>query len=112
MSKLEDELFGLKSSRTGEYVTSKEADKRFEELEELYPESADKMLEKLGYKAVEIKDEIYKDSILISYEKCDDEGNFDRDITFWKRKTVQGTFSFTMQELKAINKKCEELGWI
>lgn len=32
MSKADDELFGLKSSRTGEYLHSKSADEMFKEL--------------------------------------------------------------------------------
>ena len=75
---------------------------------------ADKMFEELGYKKEEIITEgmhnikYYKDDDNVIYFGKDDTG-----------KTVRkdGEYSeycddITMQELKAINKKCLELGWI
>lgn len=40
-----------------------------------------------------------------------------RTIWFWNDKTVECEYDYnamstTMDELKAINKKCEELGWL
>jgi hypothetical protein len=68
--------------------------------------TADELFEELDY--WKFKD----DNKHIIYRKIDLE------IVFWKEdniflKTDCGEMShFTMQELKAINKKCKELGWI
>lgn len=70
---------------------------------------ADKMFEELGYEKCENDTEVY-------YE-YENEGVV-YEITFCKQekifsKRVYGSHSpVTMQELKAINKKCEELGWL
>ena len=69
---------------------------------------ADKMFEELGYKIVKNNDSIIK------YE---DAGNEDLNIVFNKDyKVVYGcpTYDYfcDMEILKAINKKCDELGWI
>ena len=70
---------------------------------------ADKMFEELGY---------YKDFDEMTHEyrkKCD--GDL-FEIDFWlDEKEVSKNYYrdagyITMQELQAINKKCEELGWI
>ena len=73
-------------------------------------ETADEMFEKLGY---------YKD-----FDETTDEYRKECDgdlveIDFWlKEKTISKNYYrefmgyITMQELKAINKKVEELGWI
>lgn len=54
-------------------------------------------------------------NLLFEYAKED----LQERISFWGSKEVAKTFKYTnnssqitMQELKAINKKCEELGWI
>lgn len=81
---------------------------------------ADKLFEELGYKKIEDKhnidfNKLYKfnngDKIneKIRFCKLDkyvhiENYNYDSGITFGKY--------LDMQELKAINKKCEELGWI
>lgn len=72
---------------------------------------ADKLLKELGY------EKIIENKNIVQYEfegfYMDDEIKFDI-----KGKTVLKEYSdgesqeITMQELKAINKKCEELGWI
>lgn len=73
---------------------------------------ADKLFEELGYKQQE--DELFAD-----YSKRNEEYDFDMDsITFNKNdKTFDACSGYelkgiTMQELKAINKKCLELGWL
>ena len=68
--------------------------------------SADEMFEKLGYKKEEF-------DVWVDYQKEDMEIEFwfdDKTITKNQEKEL---YSFiTIPELKAINKKCEELGWI
>lgn len=72
---------------------------------------ADEMFEKLGYEI------LFKDKNIIQYEL---EGKYmDNEIRFdLKGKTVLKEYStgesqeISIQELQAINKKCEELGWI
>lgn len=79
-------------------------------------ETADEMFEKLGYRIM------FDNTCMFRYVKC-----FDlkpkRHIIFAVDKTISvceenenelaiNRDYFTMQELKAINKKCEELGWI
>lgn len=69
-------------------------------------EKADEMFEKLGY--IRIKANEY----WIIYR------NFRKDIDFnLKHKTIEvesemESEEFDIQELQAINKKCQELGWI
>ena len=64
---------------------------------------ADKLFEELGYK-LEFEDEI--SFTLANREKG-------RCMTFMKdNKTLMLPCELTMQELKAINLKCLELGWI
>ena len=73
--------------------------------------TADEMFEKLGYEI------LFKDKNIIQYEF---EGKYmDNEIRFdLKGKTVLKEYStgesqeISIQELQAINKKCEELGWI
>lgn len=70
--------------------------------------SADEMFKKLGYKKAEI-------GCFIQYNIVDDEIslNFDLDNkTVSKTKGYKDNIPITMQELQAINKKVEELGWI
>lgn len=79
-------------------------------------EKADEMFEKLGYRIM------FDNTCMFRYVKC-----FDlkpkRHIIFAVDKTISvceenekelaiNRDYFTMQELKAIYKKCEELGWI
>ena len=72
---------------------------------------ADKLFEELGYKAIEMN----VIDLLFEYTKED----MQERISFYKSKEVAKTFKYannssqiTMQELQAIYKKCEELGWI
>lgn len=71
--------------------------------------SADEMFSELGYK---VKYQIYNDDvIIIGYTK---ENNIAEEspIMFLKKaKRVLANNWIDMQELKAINKKVEELGW-
>lgn len=73
---------------------------------------ADKLFEELGYKKEIIKSEV-SDEVTIMYIK-----NFvyeynSKIISFKiKKKIVEIKYSLDMQELKAINLKCKELGWI
>lgn len=82
------------------------ATRRLNGLEDNLYKSADEMFEELGYKE-EVK---YREKV---YEKDD------KIITFnLEKKNIicnnfyDGYESINMQELQAINKKCEELGWI
>lgn len=71
--------------------------------------TADELFEELGYKKV-LDDERFikyrkrtnNDNIVMDKETKDFIKNFD--FAYWK--------AINMQELQAINKKCEELGWI
>lgn len=87
--------------------------------------NADKMFEELGYKEEETNDYIAyiiytEHKMFIERAKfVKDENGIIKDIIhFWKKgKTVTKhryleAGSISMQELKAINKKVEELGWI
>ena len=75
--------------------------------------TADKMFEKLGYKK-------YGGLETCRYVRYCNIVNGEKEyIIFSKNKTVRFQYlytqvskSITMQELKAINKKCQELGWI
>lgn len=80
---------------------------------------ADEMFEKLGYeKIVEHKfkePDAYNDGVteLILYR--DEIKRLE--ISFWNDRTISKTSNYdvsylTMQELQAINKKVEELGWL
>lgn len=71
---------------------------------------ADEMFEKLGYEKVS------DDKYSIEYREILDDDLFE--INFWKEdKTISKNYYrdmgyITLQELQAINKKCQELGWI
>lgn len=66
---------------------------------------ADKMFYNLGYV---INDTKYHIDYVISRPN-----GMENYITFRKEhKDVSSYRAFTVQELKAINKKCEELGWL
>lgn len=72
---------------------------------------ADKMFEELGY------EKIIENNIEILYEKerrfWDKEISFDLiDRQIRVEMGAGDSEPITMQELQAINKKCEELGWI
>ena len=75
--------------------------------------TADKMFEKLGYKK-------YGALQTCRYVRYCNIVNGEKEyIIFSKNKTVRFQYlythvskSITMQELQAINKKCQELGWI
>jgi len=72
--------------------------------------SADKLFEELGYKKETFKeDRCY----LLRFKKDNDNViYFERDKTFHKSGEYDGMHdSISMQELKAINMKCRELGW-
>ena len=68
--------------------------------------NADKMFEELGYKkTAEFKSSIYYE---LQTPAC-----FHKIVFVIDNKTVYKDNSIiTMQELKAINKKCEEMGWL
>ena len=71
---------------------------------------SDEMLKNLGYK--KISDDKYS----IEYTKILDDDLFE--INFWKEdKTISKNYYrdmgyITIKELQAINKKCQELGWL
>ena len=71
---------------------------------------ADKMFEELDYH------KFFGDRKYLEFKNT--VGGKELSIIFWKKdKTVSKESNMrcgyiTMQELKAINKKCEELGWI
>lgn len=73
---------------------------------------ADKMFKELGYKSEIIKSEVNNEVTIMYIKKFVYEYN-SKIIAFkLKKKNVEIKYSLDMQELKAINKKCEELGWI
>lgn len=77
-----------------------------EEKRKLKDIDADKMFEELGYSK---KQRNYKSGTVYEYE-CEDLKSID---FMCQEKSVKAwNIEITMQELKAINKKCEELGWI
>ena len=69
--------------------------------------NADKMFEELGYKRKDMG--IYNDLNMLYESK---EGTFINFIPGLEGITLGENTAIGMQELKAINKKCEELGWI
>lgn len=79
--------------------------------------TADEMFEKLGYKKYyEIK-EAEVDEVKISYKKILYNGitifiDFCGDGTVGIKNNSDGMYYFNVQELQAINKRVEELGWI
>lgn len=66
--------------------------------------TADEMFEELGYNKSEYDNSIVFDKRLIEIYF------FKAEKTFCGVEAFQSK-DFTMEELKAINKKCEELGW-
>ena len=79
-------------------------------INEILNYKSDEMLKNLGYEKV--SDENYS----FEYRKILDEDLFE--INFWKEdKTIsknhyRNTGYITIKELQAINKKCQELGWL
>lgn len=72
---------------------------------------ADKMLEELGYKKYESEIEIkyiFEGADTIIFEKKIK----DIRLYIWNDGAKVLNKSLNMRELQAINKKCEELGWI
>ena len=89
--------------------------------------TAKEMFEKLGYKLIpnvdikriiHNKDTRFNKNIIKAYEYCDERFNifihilfFDNNMVFkWNYSHQCGMF-ITFEELKAINKQIEELGW-
>lgn len=70
--------------------------------------TADEMFEELGYE--DLSNNIVFGCICL-YGKYDKRIGFYNDKTFDIYNCIDGTEYVTMQELKAINKKVEELGW-
>lgn len=64
--------------------------------------NAEEMFEKLGYKKVPLNS-----SECLYYEKYDEHFSFD----LISKEIGVCDYYITMEELKAINKQCEELGW-
>lgn len=63
------------------------------------------MFAELGYHQLKV----------IGMQECDYSNGKGKEIIFTKRKTVglYGIYNWlTLEELQAINKKCEELGWL
>ena len=76
---------------------------RFEELEPRY------MFEELGYEYKKTDFEIY---YTMEFRDCCDEW-YEMGIRFrLSDKTIFCDFEIDMPTLKAINKQCEELGWL
>ena len=101
MSKADDELFGLKSSRTGEYLHSKSADEMFEELG--YEKQEDKY--RIEYSLKQNFTHFIVIKRICFYK-------IERDIVIEQRNVTEAikiSVNITMQELKAINLKVKEL---
>ena len=68
--------------------------------------SADEMFKELEYMKSETDEKIV-------YTKEDGEIKFLKELKYFVCMDDYGSWQYiTMKELKAINKKCEELGWI
>lgn len=66
---------------------------------------ADEMFEKLGYKKLQV----------IGLQECAYSNGKGKEIIFSKTKRfgLYGVYQWlSLEELQAINKKCQELGWI
>lgn len=68
--------------------------------------NADKMFEELGYIKHENNFGIYY------HDKEDKWGEYTAIVFDKEDKTLHFEIYITMQELKAINQKCKELGWL
>lgn len=79
--------------------------------------TADEMFEEIGYKKIvehEFTELEYGEETELILYKDEIKGT---EIEFWNDKTISKTIQYdvsyiTMPELQAINKKCQELGWI
>lgn len=70
---------------------------------------ADKLFYELGYRKIQVE----RNSIVYINIKYNEKIEFDLDYKQIICETNIGTsFPLTMQELQAINKKVEELGWV
>lgn len=76
--------------------------------------AADEIFEELGYEKEYVKDKWDKiwgcDYIYEPTEKVIRFDYIDKEICVYDKSNVEGVF-FDIQELKAINKKCQEMGW-
>lgn len=73
---------------------------------------ADKLFKELGYEKEIIKSEVSDEVTIMYIKKFVYEYN-SKIIAFkLKKKIVEIKYSLDMQELKAIYKKCQEMGWI
>ncbi len=66
--------------------------------------NAEEMFKKLGYKKVQLSS-----SGRLGYERFEDDNFFSFDLT--SKEIYICESSITVEELEAINKQCEELGW-
>lgn len=66
--------------------------------------NAEEMFEKLGYKK-----EDFSSSGYIYYERAENDEYFSFDLI--SKEISAYSYSITIEELRAINKQCEELGW-
>lgn len=66
--------------------------------------NAKEMFEKLGYKKVPLNS-----SGFLGYERFEDDKYFSFDLT--SKEIYVCEDRITVEELEAINKQCEELGW-
>ena len=77
---------------------------------------ANKMFEELGYKKVEDNETeiVYEFNKILMGDKCIHKLLFIKvsKLVFSFGEDLEENYGFTMQELKAINKKVKELGWI
>lgn len=70
---------------------------------------ADKLFKELGYKKIENQ---FLDVIELWGNDDDKRLSFETDKTICMSSFYVGPENITMQELKAINEKCKELGWL
>lgn len=66
--------------------------------------NAEEMFEKLGYKQL-----LFDSSGYLDYERLSDDKYFSFDLN--SKEIYVCEDSITVEELKALNKQCEELGW-
>lgn len=82
------------------------------ELAKAKEKSADQMFEELGYMIREFKTDEY---IVYGYKNRLLGDLIEHTISFRTKPKIvmfDGTKGFGMQELQAINKKCQEMGWL
>ena len=73
---------------------------------------SDKLFKKLGYKKEIIKSEVNDEVTIMYIKEFVYEYNSKIIILNLKKKIIEIEYSIDIQELKAINLKCKELGWI